>query len=229
MGCGNSITSIILIIIALFILVQIYNSNKYMAVQNEINTKTTQTIQQSQTQQPSHDENTQNVIVPPPTTINNYEGPSMISHPVDINQIVKEYDYRNVRDILVPPVKRPSSSLVTPIINDPLYNIHTRGHPHNYSWMGILINTTETSEEAPFSQDNKIVKLFGRQKYPNSTQYQYYVVVNTGNDQTKINLDKEKYRKELYDDDVVTIDELNMTFKVKLNDSNWIEYSPYVI
>lgn len=226
MANGNSLMFIILIIIGLFILVQIYNSNKYMATQNEINTKTIQIGQQppptkttseiSVSSVPSSPYGVPVTVPPPPPTRS-------------VSDVVKEYDYRNVRDILVPPVKRPSGTIVPPSIYNPPHSIYTRGYPQNYTWMGILINTSEASSESSINQDNKIVKLFGRQKFPNSTQYQYFVTVNTGNDQTKINLDKDKYRRELYDDDIVTIDELGMTFKVKMNDSNWLEYSPYVL
>jgi hypothetical protein len=142
---------------------------------------------------------------------------------------MKEFDFRNVRDVFVPPIKRPSESVVMPVITNPQYNIYTRGYPGKYSWMGILINIAEPGDNASFSQDNKIIKLFGRQQYPGSTQYKYYVTINTGNDQTKINLDKDIYKRELYDDDIVIINELGMSFKVKMNDSNWLEYSPYVI
>jgi len=161
---------------------------------------------------------------------NNINEHHHVSHNIDpFENSMKEFDFRNVRDVFVPPIKRPSESVVMPVITNPQYNIYTRGYPGKYSWMGILINVTEPSDNASFSQDNKIIKLFGKQQYPGSTQYKYYVTINTGNDQTKINLDKEIYKRELYDDDIVVINELGMSFKVKMNDSNWLEYSPYVV
>ena len=44
-----------------------------------------------------------------------------------------------------------------------LINIPTRGYPDNYQNLGIMVR----------KNDERILKLFGRQKFPGSSQYEY--------------------------------------------------------
>lgn len=139
---------------------------------------------------------------------------------------VREYDYRNINDVLTGPIKRPPRDTIGPVLGNPLFNIYTQGPPDNYSWLGLLL-TTDTSG---VDTNNKMLKLFGRQRYPNSNSWDYYVVAYVGgNDKVKISLCKDKYRKELYDGDSVTISELNMDYQVKLNRNDYLSYNPYII
>lgn len=83
-------------------------------------------------------------------------------------------------------------------------NIRTRGNPSDYIQVGILI------------YNNEILHLYGRQKYPGSSQWEYFAV---GND---INSNNTKYPikiqgdKEIEDNMNISLDYLNKTYKVKL-------------
>ena len=142
---------------------------------------------------------------------------------------ITNIDLRNINDPLTGPIKRPTRDAIGPMVGNPLFNIYTQGPPDSYSWLGILTSepTSETTD-----RNNKLLKLFGRQRYPNSTTWDYYVRAYTGGasgDSIKISLDKDKYRRELYDDDNVYIKELGMNYNVKLNRDDVFTYNPYLI
>jgi hypothetical protein len=142
---------------------------------------------------------------------------------------VTNIDMRNINDPLTGPIRRPTRDAIGPMIGNPLFNIYTQGPPDSYSWLGLL--TGESTSET-YDRNNKLLKLFGRQRYPNSNSWDYYVQAYTGGnsgDVIKISLDKDKYRKELYDDDSVYVGELGMNYKVKLNRNDVFTYNPYLI
>ena len=131
---------------------------------------------------------------------------------------VKIYDYQKMNDPLEEPTKRVDRYLLGPVQYRRLFNYPVRGDPDNPRWLGLLICETDDDKS------NKLIKLFGRQKYPRSDHYEYYTMVNVGHDQVKVRLHR---KKELYDDDQVTIPEINKTFKVKLNKDDDTTYNPY--
>ena len=96
----------------------------------------------------------------------------------------------------------------------------------------LIAGPTGSGKSETTDRNNKLLKLFGRQRYPNSTTWDYYVQAYTSGvsgDTIKISLDKDKYRKELYDDDNVYIKELGMKYNVKLNRDDVFTYNPYLI
>jgi hypothetical protein len=142
---------------------------------------------------------------------------------------ITNIDLRNISDPLTGPIRRPTRDAIGPMIGNPLFNIYTQNPPDSYSWLGILTSnmTSEISD-----RNNKLLKLFGRQRYPNSNTWDYYVQAYTSGssgDSIKLSLDKNKYKKELYDDDSVYIKELGMTYNVKLNRDDIFTYNPYLI
>jgi len=102
-----------------------------------------------------------------------------------------------------------------------IINYPTRGYPTNYQLYGIVVrNTTET-----------VFNLYGRQKYPGSSQYEYYIE-GKGNNNTlfkiplKINGDKE-----IEDNNYIEIPEMDNKhglFQVKLYKLMEPRYIPYV-
>ena len=97
-----------------------------------------------------------------------------------------------------------------------LINIPTQGHPDNYHHIGNLTR----------ENDEKIIKLFGRQYHPGSSQWEYY---GTDEDANKFSIET-KNRKELYDDDDIAINVFNKDkglFKVHLYEYNTPRYNPY--
>ena len=99
-------------------------------------------------------------------------------------------------------------------------NVATRGLPDNHQIVGIAMRTnTETT-----------YNLFGRQTYPGSNQYEYYV--QKGDDNTSIKLPIQiKGDKEIEDGQIIMIpgtDHTKGQFKVKLYNYDQPRYNPYI-
>lgn len=165
--------------------------------------------------------------------------------------IITDLDYRVTFDPLTEPSRRPPRHVISPVIGNPYFNYPTRGYTDSYSLQGYLVkdysnkynkkeNTQINSLSDKGKHENlhdhhnnnedkdKILKLFGREKYPNSTEYEYYVIINTGmNDYIKYFL--ENQRKELYDGDSVYIDILKSNYTLKTLKNKTFEYNPYLI
>jgi hypothetical protein len=157
---------------------------------------------------------------------NEFENAKNNANPELINNIneqtmdpIKIYDYKKIYDPLENPTKRPEKYIIGDIGIRKYLNIATQGYPDNFHLIGTITND-DTSDNF-----NRVLKLFGRQKYPKSNEYEYYVMINMGNDNIKVNLSN---KKELYDDDVVKIDELNKEYTVKLYKQDELIYNPFV-
>jgi hypothetical protein len=99
-------------------------------------------------------------------------------------------------------------------------NIPTRGLPDNYQLIGVASrNNTET-----------VFNLFGRQKFPGSNQYEYYVQSTNMGNQYKIPI-AIKGDKEIEDNMHIHIDTTDHTkgpFTVKLYSYDAPRYNPYI-
>lgn len=125
--------------------------------------------------------------------------------------LIIEDDYKVLKDPLREPSRRMPRYIYGDLNLDPNYfNIHTRGYPDSYSQQGYLIDNT-----ADLKDKNRILPLYGRQKYPNSIEYEYYIEILTGDIPRKFKLEKQK--RELYDEDKIKIDIMNnKEYSVKL-------------
>ena len=98
-------------------------------------------------------------------------------------------------------------------------NIPTRGFPEDYQLKGLLLrDNTETA-----------YNLFGRQKFPGSTQYEYYIIANMDRNHVKIPL-KMNGDKEIEDGQSINVpgtNQNNGSFIVKLYDYDVPRYIPY--
>ena len=98
-------------------------------------------------------------------------------------------------------------------------NIPTRGFPENYQLKGLLLrDNTETA-----------YNLFGRQKFPGSSQYEYYIIANMDRNHVKIPL-KINGDKEIEDGQTINVpgtNQNNGSFTVKLYDYDVPRYIPY--
>jgi hypothetical protein len=130
---------------------------------------------------------------------------------------ITDYDYKTLYDPFKAPFKRLSKYELEPIVNNTYFNFPTRGYSDQYSQFGYLVD-----KKSKINDDNKMMKLFGRQKYPNSTEYQYYIMINNGCQQDKYFL--KKYNKELYSGDKVYVSPLGRKYKVKLLDQQDFAY-----
>ena len=145
---------------------------------------------------------------------------------------IKYYDQEKLEDPFEAPAKRPDRVQMgyPPIMKastNPLQPYPTRGYPDNYHLLGTLISIDNNKDYNKLEQDNQIINLFGRQKYPGSSEYEYYTMLSTGNNNTKIPL-KDQIR-ELFTDDEVFIKELNKTYKVNLYPNEELKYNPFLI
>jgi hypothetical protein len=143
--------------------------------------------------------------------------PELDIQPVNYQKMPSEIEmklYLNRRDENVlyndfyPPERRePSYQYPSRYIRNNL-NIPTRGIPDNYQLLGLILrDNTETA-----------YKLFGRQLYPGSTQYEYYAQGVMHHNDVKVPL-KVRGDKEIEDNQVIHIPGTDSTkgqFKVKL-------------
>ena len=143
-------------------------------------------------------------------------------NPINVD-ILQQYDYHKAYYPLTDPTRRVPSYQIPPAPVKRLIDIPTRGYPDNYIQLGIL--TRDADKE---NQDNRILRLFGRQEYPGSNKYEYYTAINSCPDQIKIPLNT-KRRWELYDDDIVHISELNENYRVKLYKYDAPKYYPNLL
>jgi len=154
--------------------------------------------------------------------------------PPIFEDLIGDLDRRVIYDPLTEPSRRPPRHVIEPVLGSPYFNYPTRGFADSYALHGYLVkdnhkmNNEEDIKDIKNKEENMILKLFGREKYPNSTEYEYYVMINTGyNDSIKYFL--ENQRKELYDGDSVYIDIIKAKYRVKILKNRTFEYNPYLI
>jgi len=112
-------------------------------------------------------------------------------------ELIRRRDLGVMADPLAPPEKRterPQIDMTLPLLRNKYIGLPTRGSYDTYQQTGYLVDDTNS---------NNILKLFGRQKYPGSTQYEYYAMKSTAADQYKIPL--YDIKKQLFDNDSVTL------------------------
>jgi hypothetical protein len=139
-----------------------------------------------------------------------------------ITSIAREYDYRTFNDPLVPPYKRSDyDQSFPPGLVGGYPPIATRGYPTAFKKMGLL-----NDQSAPNDDKYKFMVIMGRQTYPSSNYYDYYVTENS--DESSLKFDLKDLHKELNDGDNVTITELGKTYTIKLDRDVGFRYSPFV-
>lgn len=146
---------------------------------------------------------------------------------------VRKYDYNKILDPLAHPARRVPRYEIPPHHLARYIDIPTQGWPDNYHVFGTLLrvnnddngddNNNNTGNQG---SDNKILKLFGRKMYRWGDKYEYYASVTSGNEVIKIPITTKRKYKELYDDDVVYVEELGSTYKVKLYAFDAPKYYP---
>jgi hypothetical protein len=134
--------------------------------------------------------------------------------------ILEKRDREVVNDDFVPPERREPEHIYPDREVKNIINIPTRGLPDNYQSVGVLVRR----------EDEKILQLFGRQKYMGSNQWEYYV---TGMDRygfpNKMPI-KVKGDKELFDKDKIELDWLDKSkgeFEINLYNFDVPRYNPF--
>jgi hypothetical protein len=149
---------------------------------------------------------------------NNYQ-----KNPVILEDPVRSYDYQKYYDPLSDPTRRVPRHEIPPVYLKNMIDYPSRGYPDNYTQLGTLV--LEHEEEHQDNQ-NRILRLFGRQIYPGSDTYEYYTMINSGLDQIKVPVYNRKRRRELYQDDLVYIHELRSKYRVNLYKYDYPRYYP---
>jgi len=114
---------------------------------------------------------------------------------INDKDMIHKRDKEALYNDLKPPERRvPEYEYPTEFVKKQI-NYPSRGYPEEYSLLGNAYrDSTETAYE-----------LFGRQKYPGSTQYEYYVV-GSDNKNFKVKIPiKINGDKEIYDNQVIDI------------------------
>ena len=169
----------------------------------------------------------ENILQKPATTIVNNERTdvnidiSTQNTPIDI---IRDYDISKINDPLVEPSRRVDRYQIPPYYIKRIVDYPTRGFPDNFIQVGILVKKGDMFT----NNENKILRLFGRQEFPGSNKYDYYVMINSGLDQIKIPI-KNKHQRELYDGDHVYIKELDEDYKVSLYKYDSVKYYPNIL
>jgi hypothetical protein len=232
---------IIIVIIQLYILyINVYNLPNIQNIPNNnypVNKKSNNSVQTNDGSKVSKS----NIII---SEITNTPNPSHYYNTDIANtDAIREYDYRKLNDPLENPARRIARHELPPI------DYPTRGYSDNFTQIGILTltnhkhdhtnnrknnrkNKYNSEEELEYNvqsryNENKILRLFGRQEYPRSDRYEYYTMINSGLDRIKIPLNTR--RRELYNDDIVYIPELNTKYVVRLYDYDMPKYYPDII
>ena len=143
-------------------------------------------------------------------------------YPLPLFRYLENRDRSVLYDPLVAPERRISSyQYPYPLVATGLINYPTRGLPENYQQLGMVTRKS----------DEKILQLFGRQTFPRSSQWEYYVRSEKDGFVNKIPIET-RNQKELEDGDEVTVagmNEQNGKFIVKLFNYNTPRYNPYVL
>jgi hypothetical protein len=145
--------------------------------------------------------------------------------------VIRNYDYRKVYDPLENPVRRVDRSQLPPYYVRQVIDIPSRGYPDNFTQVGILVkkdNFKKDKKDNNRNEDNKILRLFGRQEYPGSSFYEYYTALNSGLDSIKIPI-KNRRNNELYTGDEVYIKEINQKYEVSLHKYDAPKYYPDIL
>tara|TARA_B100001564_G_scaffold359458_1_gene381378 strand:- start:1584 stop:2219 length:636 start_codon:yes stop_codon:yes gene_type:complete len=113
-------------------------------------------------------------------------------------------------------------------------NIATRGPTPKISQIGILSKMTHTNESGPGSDaEAHILPLLGRKTYNRSNKWVYYTATDKYN-QVRIPISNngrdcggEYGCDEIMDGNIITIPELNGSFKAKIYENTSLHYIPY--
>lgn len=134
--------------------------------------------------------------------------------------ILAKRDQDIIDNDFAPPERRVSSYAYPDRYVKEIINLPTRGYPDSYQILGIVLrNNTETA-----------YNLFGRQTFPGSNQYEYYVQSNMDGNIVKIPIDIRGSR-EIEDGQGVQIpgtDPSKGIFKVKLYKMDVPRYNPNI-
>lgn len=145
---------------------------------------------------------------------------SRLDSEVELRKSLEERDRRVVYDPLMPGERRMPRHQIPPKQLLENINYPTRGAPENFQYVGNLVN-----------DEGKIIPLFGREEFPRSNRWEYYIVYNQGDRSdfgVKIPITGNRPIRELQEDDTIDVPYNKGNFVYKPFDINTIRYNPYV-
>jgi hypothetical protein len=150
------------------------------------------------------------------------EPPIIINPFIEKRVLLQNRDRMVLYDDLHPPERRDQEYAYPDKYVKSLINLPTRGLPDNYSPMGVLVR----------KDDEKVLQLYGRQKYPGSNEWEYYVMGNDPSSFPNKMPIQRKNKREIMDKDKIKIQWLDPSkgeFEVNLYDYDVPRYDPYVL
>ena len=157
------------------------------------------------------------------------------SKPVRDNSRIVNRDLEVLHNPLMPPLKRDHHSTGSYVGRMPI-NIETRGSGGDYQQVGVLHKVTNNSAEFtdPGNNDKTVIlQLFGKPLYKGANTWNYYIMdknnfkipLTIGSDNCS---DNQRGCKEIYNNDEISIEQYNGTFKVQILKFDAPKYIPYV-
>ena len=144
---------------------------------------------------------------------------SIIDNDISQHNFIIKRDKNVFYDVFTPPERRIPEYLYPNDYVKKNINYPTRGYPEHYQLVGVVLrNSTETA-----------YNLFGRQTFPKSNKYEYYVQSNLNDNNIKIPI-KINGDKEIEEKQIIIIPGTDITrgdFQVKLYDYDIPRYIPY--
>lgn len=137
-------------------------------------------------------------------------------------ELVRTYDINTLENPYVPPTSRPPGYIFGPTLLNPLFYESTHGPLDDFSYVGNLFEIKDSHSK--YGDGGRILRVMGRQRYPNGNWYDYYVLVPQDDLSIKIDIRTKKH-DELYDGDEVVIPELgDKLFRFKKNKSYFNQF-----
>ena len=139
-----------------------------------------------------------------------------------VYRFIKNRDEKALYDPLSPPEQRVEQQQFIYLDDKLDVNISTHGYPDRYQMIGLLSkNTSETN------MTDKHYLLFGRRTYPNSPQWEYYIMgKDNGGLEYKFPLDTKN--QEILDNSSIMVPIENTMYQVKLYNYDQYKYNPFV-
>jgi hypothetical protein len=134
---------------------------------------------------------------------------------------LRERDRRVLNDDFEPPEKRvPEHNYPNRYVKSKI-NIATRGLPDNYQTVGVLVR----------KEDERMLQIFGRQKYPGSTQWEYYISgldVNSTPFKVPLAVKGDRELEDKQEIDLPWFDASRGKFQVNIYPNDVPRYNPFV-
>lgn len=212
------IISLFMLIICMITIIQIFNLSSSINKLNKLNKET------------DNDKIIENYNI-------TYDKP--FGHHHRQRHFIRNFDWQSKFNPFIKQFDRPENSQLGDLNVRRYFDIPTRGHPNDFHIIGTLSRidtpppppTNEENNEKvkgkinSFIDDNRVLNLYGRAKYPNGySTFEYYTRITSGNEMIKIDLGE---RKEMLDGDTIHIDELNADYKLKTYPNDMFRYDPF--